>query len=227
MSTTHLAAVLAAAAAGRFPAPDGNHVVPSPGGPVDAVVGFPFHHVIATSLDADEVLAHLDADDPGAPLHADFLAWMAARLGTSPGSLDVVLACRDATALTAAALPSIDVSRRSDAVDHPRVHRAARYRSDLVIATDDGLGLVATAGRGLAGRWEIAFELAERLRGRGHGPALATYAASLAPPGEPIFAQVAPANVSSLRTLLAAGFTPIGAEVLFPVRSPSTQPASG
>jgi hypothetical protein len=37
------------------------------------------------------------------------------------------------------------------------------------------------------------------------------------PEGEPVFVQVAPGNVSSMRAVLAAGgFTPIGAEVLFP-----------
>jgi hypothetical protein len=30
-----------------------------------------------------------------------------------------------------------------------------------------------------------------------------------------VFAQVAPGNVSSLRAVLAGGFTPIGAEILF------------
>jgi hypothetical protein len=36
-----------------------------------------------------------------------------------------------------------------------------------------------------------------------------------APDGVPLFAQVAPGNAASLRTVEAAGFRPIGAEVLF------------
>jgi RimJ/RimL family protein N-acetyltransferase len=32
---------------------------------------------------------------------------------------------------------------------------------------------------------------------------------------EPLWAQVAPANVASLRAFLAAGYRPVGAEVLF------------
>jgi len=39
--------------------------------------------------------------------------------------------------------------------------------------------------------------------------------------GEPLFAQVAPGNAASLRAFLAAGFVPIGAEVLFPRGSAS------
>jgi len=33
------------------------------------------------------------------------------------------------------------------------------------------------------------------------------------PGGEPLWAQVAPANAASVRAFLAAGFTPVGAEV--------------
>jgi RimJ/RimL family protein N-acetyltransferase len=44
---------------------------------------------------------------------------------------------------------------------------------------------------------------------------VATAARHLTPPGEPLFAQVAPGNAASLRVVEAAGFRPIGAEVLF------------
>jgi hypothetical protein len=37
----------------------------------------------------------------------------------------------------------------------------------------------------------------------------------LTPSGEPLFAQVAPGNVASLGVVAAAGFRPVGAEVLF------------
>ena len=36
----------------------------------------------------------------------------------------------------------------------------------------------------------------------------------LVPPGTPVWAQVAPANAASVRAFLAAGFRPVGAEVL-------------
>ena len=44
---------------------------------------------------------------------------------------------------------------------------------------------------------------------------LAAAARGLVPAGEHLFAQVAPGNVASLRAFLAAGYRPIGAEVLF------------
>jgi hypothetical protein len=47
--------------------------------------------------------------------------------------------------------------------------------------------------------------------GGGWWPAPAT----LTPPGEPLFAQVAPGNAAPMRVVGAAGFRPIGAEVLF------------
>ena len=37
----------------------------------------------------------------------------------------------------------------------------------------------------------------------------------LVPPGEAIFAQTSPGNAASLRALLAAGFVPLGSEVIF------------
>lgn len=210
-----LAQVLEQAAAGRSPAPDGLHVVPAPPGPVDAVVGFSFHNIVATSVPADEVLAQLDAADPSGPLRATFLAWLGSRLGAKSGSLDVVLACADTSSIAASSTSPLALSRRADLLDHPRVRRAAEYRTDLIVAADDRLDAVAIAGRGLAGRWEISFELDEPRRGAGHGQALAAHAAALVPAGRPVFAQVAPANASSLRALLAVGFRPIGAEVLF------------
>jgi RimJ/RimL family protein N-acetyltransferase len=70
-------------------------------------------------------------------------------------------------------------------------------------------------GRGLAGRMEVAFEVDPDHRGRGLGRAIATAARHLAPRGEPMFAQVSPGNVASVRALLGAGYVPVGAEVLY------------
>ena len=50
---------------------------------------------------------------------------------------------------------------------------------------------------------------------RGLGRLLVAAARHLTPPGEPLFAQVAPGNAASLRVVEAAGFRPVGAEVLF------------
>jgi GNAT superfamily N-acetyltransferase len=95
------------------------------------------------------------------------------------------------------------------------VLRALRYRSDVrVWATPDGAGLL-TIGRGVAGRWEVSLEVAPEARGRGLGTALAAAAPGLTPDGEPLWSQVATANVASLRAFLAAGYRPVGAEVLF------------
>jgi hypothetical protein len=78
----------------------------------------------------------------------------------------------------------------------------------------DRSGLLVV-GRGLAGRWEAAFEVSGFSRGRGLGRTLAAVSMLAVPRGERVFVQVAPGNAASLRAVLAAGFHPIGAEVLF------------
>jgi GNAT superfamily N-acetyltransferase len=74
---------------------------------------------------------------------------------------------------------------------------------------------VLVLGRGLAGRREVAFEVDPAARDRGLGRLLVAAARHLTPPGEPLFAQVAAGNAASLRVVAAAGFRPVGAEVLF------------
>ena len=148
------------------------------------------------------------AHDPiAAPLGARFLAALADRVGAEPGSLDAVLvAPRSGRPL--------DLDPVED-LDHPRVQRALHHRRHVrVWTTPDGAGLV-TLGRGVAGRWETSLEVAPAARGRGLGTALAGAAASLVPDGAPLWAQVAPANTASLLPFLAAGYRPVGAEVLF------------
>ena len=90
--------------------------------------------------------------------------------------------------------------------------RAERYRVDVRAYQVPG-GLLVL-GRGLAGRWEVAVEVDPAYRGRGLGRRLAAAAPGLVPPGEPLWAQVAPANVASVRAFLAAGYRVVGAEVL-------------
>ena len=107
------------------------------------------------------------------------------------------------------ALPGL---ARVAAAEHPRVARAERYRVDVRAYQVPG-GLLVL-GRGLAGRWEVAVEVDPGYRGRGLGRRLATAAPGLVPPGEPLWAQVAPANVASVRAFLAAGYRVVGAEVL-------------
>ena len=129
------------------------------------------------------------------------------RVGAEPGSLDAVLVAPPA----ARPLELVPL----DALDHPRVRRALHHRRDVrVWTTPDGAGLV-TVGRGVAGRWETSLEVDPLARGRGLGTALAGVAPALVPDGAPLWAQVAPANVASLRAFLAAGYRVVCAEVLF------------
>jgi RimJ/RimL family protein N-acetyltransferase len=202
--------VLADAAAGRFPPPDGVvEVLGAPLGPVDAVVGFTAHHLVAADVDPDWVGAAFAVDDLGAPMRAEFLARLGERLGTTPGMLDVVLV-------------AFGDKRRSELVPdgeggrlaHPRVARARRYRRD-VRCFEDRRGGLLTLGHGLTGRVEVSIEVDEKDRGRGRGLALARAALGIVHPGEAVFAQVSPGNVASLRCFLAAGYRPVGAEVLF------------
>jgi GNAT superfamily N-acetyltransferase len=211
MSRAHpLRTILEDAARGRFPPPDGAvEVVPSPPGAADAVIAFTAHSIVAADVSEGEVLAHLDATDLGAPVGADFLSWLGRRLQSTPGSLDVVLA---APGLADA---GVGVLREAGGATHDRIQRAERYRDDVTVFADDEGTAVLAMGSGLAGRREVSLEIEEAARGRGLGRRLLLAARGSVPSGEFVFAQVAPGNALSLRSFLAAGFTPIGAEVLF------------
>lgn len=221
--------ILAEAAHGRFPPGDlGVEVLGPPAGGSDAVVAFSGHNLVAAAIHPDEVRAHLADDDPGGPMTPPFLTWLGSRLGSEPGSLDVVLA--------AFADPAADASPalvpRTDLDAHDRVRRARSYRSSVSVYSPPASDDLVIVGRGLAGRLEVSIEVDPARRGRGIGASLAARARGLATDGEPIFAQVAPGNVASLRAFLAAGYRPICSEVLFPRRrhsaSPSpAEPASG
>lgn len=200
----------------RFPQADlACEILPSPPGPSDAVVAFSGHNVIAADVDAGETRAHLPGDDPGGPLSAPFLTWLGLQLGHPPGSLDVVLVA-DGTGRADPErpldeLPAGDVPRTFA----DRVARARRYRTDVRVFADADRHGVAILGRGLAERREVSLEVHPRRRGRGIGAGLARAALGTVPEGEPLYAQVAPGNVASLRAFLRAGYRPIGAEVLF------------
>jgi len=89
---------------------------------------------------------------------------------------------------------------------------ARNLRVDVHVLADER-GMV-TLGRGLAGRTELGFEVAEGGRGRGHGRSLLRDALAATPAGELAFASCAPGNARSLRALVAVGFAFIGGEVL-------------
>jgi GNAT superfamily N-acetyltransferase len=206
-----LAELLADAAEGRFPPPDGSiELVPAPAGRSDAVVAFTAHNVVACGLPPDEVRALLPGEDPYSdPLRAVFLHRLGERLGAEPGMVDAVLAVAAAGRPARSELLLDPLDER----EHLRVARALRYRDDVHVFGADGG--VLTIGRGLAGRVEVSIEVEPETRTHGLGRALAASALALAPPGEAVFAQVSPGNAASLRAFLAAGYRPIGSEVLF------------
>ena len=185
-------------------------MLPALPGPRHCVIGFTAHHVIAAEIDESTIRQRLDPDDLSAPMSAGFLLFLAGWLGANPGTLDLVFVAPPAE-------EQFELWRRDDLDEHPRVRRAGRYRPELAVYADrehgepDGVLII---GRGLAGRWEMAYEVAPRARGRGLGRALAASAGRFVD-GEPLFAQVAPGNTASVRACIAAGYRPIGAEVLF------------
>jgi GNAT superfamily N-acetyltransferase len=209
--TERLLRLLRDAAMGVPPPADGLvEVWAPPAGSVDAVLAFTAHHVVAAGVEPDLVAARLPDGDLSAPMGAAFLGWLGERLGSRPGSLDVVLAA-DGLGGT----PTLELAPGVDLDRHQRVARALRYRDDLQVWTAEGGAGVLVLGRGLAGRREVAFEVDPARRNRGLGRLLVAAARHLTPPREPLFAQVAPGNAASLRVVEAAGFRPIGAEVLF------------
>jgi hypothetical protein len=170
------------------------------------VVAFPAHFVVAADVDRPWVDALIPDVDFAAPLGPPFLRALEERLHLVAGTIDAVLL---AEPLAGDAPVDLTPVRNSD---HPRVRRARRYRTDVQVWTTAHGVLIL--GRGLAGRWESAVEVNEGARNGGHGRALASAARYLVPDGRPVWGQVAPGNAASLRAFLAAGYLPIGAEVL-------------
>jgi GNAT superfamily N-acetyltransferase len=184
--------------------------VPAPSGARALVVGGSAWHVVAADVDPEWVAAQVAHDPLAAPLGARFLTALGDRIGCEPGVVDALL-----VAPAAGAQPGLPLRELpTDATAHPRVRRALAHRRDVrAWTTPDGGGLLAV-GRGVAGRWEVSVEVDPGARLRGLGTALVAAAPALVP-GEPLWAQVAPANTASLRAFLAAGYRPVGAEVLF------------
>ncbi len=171
------------------------------------MASFPGHIVVAADIDRSWLDSFLGSgDDLSAPLSPTFLSALEERLRLAAGSTDVVL-----LAPPAPGEPSVDLSLLADS-SHPRVVRARRYRAEVQVWTC-GPG-VLVLGRGLGGRWEAAVEVEPGARNGGLGRALAAAARHLVPAGRPVWAQVAPGNAASLRAFLAAGYDPVGAEVL-------------
>lgn len=205
--------VLADAVRGRPPEADGTIEMLPQAGPAAAVVAFSAHFYVCADVDAAWVAGVLQPGDYTAPHGARFLVALADRIGSDIGALDVVLAQPpDPTAAGGLDLEEIE------ARDHPRVVRALRYRADVRVWRTPEDGGHVLIGRGLAGRWEMAFEVQPSAQGAGLGRRLARAAATLVPPGELVWAQVSPGHPASLRAVLAAGYRPVCAEVLLPPR---------
>jgi hypothetical protein len=206
VGVTGLRDMLHAAARGELPPADGRIDVVEPAdGATAAIVAFTAHYVFAAEVTREEVLARIPPGDLDAPLGVPFLSWFGERTGSRPDGIDVLL--------VADPIPGLVAVRPLDDADHPRARRARRVRSDVAVYGDE-TGVIAI-GRGLAGRVEVSIEVRAEERGRGTGRLLAHAARTLGPRTEPVFAQVAPGNAAALHAFLAAGFRPIGAEVLF------------
>ena len=180
-------------------------VVPPPGlrGAVVAFTGCTF---VAADVDEAEVHARLGPNRLVGPVLPTFLAWLADAVQGTTLNHEVVLA--------ALGTGETDGSLRSDRDwrSHDRAAHGASLRTEVAgwRTSDGGIVLV---GHGLLGRWEVAYETADGAPPRS-GRALAAAAHGLVPQGEPVFAQVAPGHTRSPRATLAAGYVPIGGEVL-------------
>ncbi|MDP9799922.1 GNAT superfamily N-acetyltransferase [Catenuloplanes nepalensis] len=193
---------------GRLPAEPFLEIVPAPSVRDFAVLSFPAHVVIAAPVTLDWVTAHLpdSGDEFSEPLNPPFLHALERRLGRRVNNIDQML--------VAPALPGPPPLTLTEIHDHthPRVRHAVGYRDDVRVYAAAG-GLL-TMGRGLAGRWELSMEVLPERRSAGLGRALVTAARHLIPADAHVWAQVAPGNAASTRTLLAAGFIPVGAEAI-------------
>ncbi|MFI8458624.1 GNAT family N-acetyltransferase [Kitasatospora sp. NPDC085464] len=205
-----LAGILADAAGGVFPPPDGSvTVLPQPSPREAGVIAFAAHTVVFTDEDpawVRDAVAAAPGDPLSAPLCPPFLTAFAGRTGRTVNNIDLLTA---ADRLPGG--PPLPLSEVRDR-EHPRVVRALRYREDVRVFTADGGVLIL--GRGVAGRWECAVEVDPHARGRGLGRALATAARHLVPGAGTVWAQQAPGNAPSVRAFQTAGYRPVGAEAL-------------
>lgn len=216
VATNPVLETLLAAARGEFPPADGRvEFVPPPPGLTQGVVAFTAHHVIAADVDPEEARARLDPDDLGAPVKGPFVAWLASRLDMDIGPYDNVLIAPDPPSVSA----EVELIERPDLLDDPMLARSKRVREDLRLYSDRDRRSIVLVARGFARRWEFGLVVDEEHRHAGLGRQLIAAAPSLVPAGEPVFAQVTPGNARSLRAFIAAGWRPIGGEVLFLPRS--------
>lgn len=228
-----LLAIMNAAAQGSFPPVDGEvEVLPLfEGSPHIYILELTGHAYVMTNHTEAELKA-VGADGFGGVMHPNvlnFLAGAGIRAGNHGNVQDhrieasgAQIGCHDALLVArgtgapglvmggahiAGALP-----HRLDLDEHPRV-RYAKVRRRHVQVYGDDRGLV-TIGRGIADRWEISVEVDPANRVTGNARALINEALSHLPSDQWCFGEVSPGNAASLRSFLAAGWTPIGAEII-------------
>ncbi len=229
-----LLTIMNAAAQGSFPAVDGIvEVMPLlEGSPHIYILELTGHAYVMTDRTQEELVA-VGADGFGGVMHPNVLNFLAgvprfqtARQATSrdqakpaPGAH---IGCHDAILVargTGAPGPLSDgahiegkLPHRLDLEDHPRVGYAKVRRRNVQVYADDR-GLV-TLGRGIADRWEISVEVDPANRVAGNARALINEALSHIPSDQWCYGEVSPGNAASLRAFLAAGWIPIGAEII-------------
>ena len=203
---THpLLPLLVAAARGTFPKDEGAfHLLPPLPDCRVAVVCFTGCAYVCASESSD-VLVRLGCDGFGGALGPRLLLHLAGPRG-KVHELDVTLAALEKGSGARALPPDL-----GDA-EHPRVAYARSLRSDVRVHGDER-GLI-TLAKGLAGRDEFSIEVSEVNFGKGGGRSLLRDVLAAWPWGQPLFAAAWPGNARSLRAFLAAGFRPVGSEVL-------------
>lgn len=220
-----LRSVILAAAAGIFPAIDGQWQRAAVWHPeVEGVVAFTGHAFVAVREDiTDDRLSRLPIDGFGGAHHPSVLNSLAGPTGDID-CLDAVLIRRRPTEPAAGSVTgsaagstvgSAVLVNRPDLAEHPRARLASRWRSGTTALgrPDPSDDSVVTVARGLAGITELGIEIADS-GVAGSGPAL--LAAALATlPDDLLLAAVSPGNARALRMFLAAGFRPIGSVQLF------------
>lgn len=176
------------------------------------MLAFTAHSVVFTDEDprwVRSVLAATPGDALAATMNPHFLSALLARTGRHMNTIDLLTV---APALPGAPEPELELREIRDP-EHPRVARAMKFRDEVrVWGTGDGDG-VLILGRGVAGRWETAIEVAEEARGQRLGERLARAARQLVP-DTVIWAQQSPGNARSVRTFQTAGYRPVGSEAL-------------
>ncbi|MFF3940061.1 GNAT family N-acetyltransferase [Streptomyces phaeofaciens] len=204
--------ILDAAALGVLPPADGRTTVVPQMSPRDAgVLAFTAHSVVFVDEDPRwvlETLRAVDCDALSASMNPRFLAALMERTGRTAETIDAMLVGSPLPG--GPPLPLTEIEDRG----HPRIRYALRRRHDVRAWSAEG-GVLVT-GRGIGGRLEVSAEVETPLRHRGLGRLLVTAARHLAT--EPVWAQIAPGNARSVRAFQAAGYVPVGAELLLTAR---------